>query len=244
MSQPPAPAKPIRAMLIEDDQQVAQTVREGLHSYGFAVTHAASLAEGRHLLTTRSCDVVILDLMLPDGNGLELAAAIRQAGEPVPILMLTARDAVHERIEGFRHGADDYLCKPFDVTELAARLHAILRRSDPSQRHVLRYGNIELDRISRTIRRPGAAVQTLSIREAELLSYLMRYPEEVLKRERILEQVWGDEAEQDSNVVNVYINYLRNKLEADGSPRVIHTLRGVGYMLSDEDPDEVLSRRG
>jgi DNA-binding response OmpR family regulator len=152
--------------------------------------------------------------------------------------MLTARDTVLERVEGFRQGADDYLCKPFNVEELAARLQAICRRSRPLNRYVLQYSDVELDLITRLVRRNKIS-QTLSAREAELLAYFMRHPEEPLAREQILEQVWGDEAEDDSNVLNVYVNYLRNKIEAALYPRIIHTVRGLGYILSDKAPEEV-----
>ena len=226
--------------LIEDDADVAHTVCDGLSSYGFNVTRAASLTEGHKLLTSGSFDAVILDLSLPDGSGLDLARAIRACGSDLPILMLTARDTVYQRVEGFRHGADDYLCKPFDVEELAARIQAILRRANAGHRHILQYGDVELDRISRMVRRQHMQ-DSLSARETELLSYLMQRPEEILPRERLLAAVWGDEAEEDSNVLNVYINYLRIKLEQAGHPRIIHTIRKRGYMLSMREPDELLA---
>jgi two-component system, OmpR family, response regulator MprA len=227
----------LRVLIIEDDAGVARVVRDGLNSYGCASQHVTTLEAGRKLLAADKFDALVLDLTLPDGSGLELAGALRKGGNELPILMLTARDTVYERVDGFRHGADDYLCKPFDVEELVARLQAICRRSKPSDRFVLRYADVELDLITRTVKRKRITA-TLSAREAELLAFLMRHPEEALPRERILEQVWGDEAEDDSNVLNVYVNYLRNKIEASLYPRIIHTVRGVGYVLADKAPDE------
>lgn len=225
-----------RVIVIEDDAEVAVVIRDRLVAFGFSVAHAPTLGAGRLMLAEREWDVIVLDLMLPDGSGLDLAKSLRAAGNETPILMLTARDTVHERVEGFRHGADDYLCKPFDVDELAARLDAIVRRAKTADRHKLHYADIELDLLTRTMTRAGSEL-TLSSREAELLAFLMRHPEEVLSRDRILREVWGDEAEDDSNVLNVYVNYLRNKVEGCLHSRVIHTVRGAGYVLSDLDPD-------
>lgn len=225
-----------RVIVIEDDVEVASVIKERLAGGGYSVMHAATIEAGRSALSSAEWDVIVLDLMLPDGSGLDLAKQLRERGDETPILMLTARDTVDQRVEGFRHGADDYLCKPFDVDELAARLEAIVRRAKSADRHKLSYADIELDLITRRVQR-GDTELTLSAREAELLAFLMRHPEEVLQRERILQQVWGDEAEDDSNVLNVYINYLRNKVEGCRHERVIHTVRGAGYMLSELEPD-------
>jgi len=226
----------VRVLVIEDDSEVASVIQERLRVGGFSVTHAPTLGAGASRLSGEDWDVIVLDLMLPDGSGLDLAEKLRAGGDETPILMLTARDTVYERVEGFRRGADDYLCKPFDTDELVARLEAIIRRTRNVDRHKLHYGDIELDLITRRVTRDDTEL-TLSAREAELLAFLMRHPEEVLQRDRILQQVWGDEAEEDSNVLNVYINYLRNKVDGCRHPRVIHTVRGVGYMLSDVEPD-------
>ena len=232
------PPPPIRVLLIEDDLALAETVLSFLRERGFNATHAPDLATGVRLLSPSGYDVVILDLTLPDGNGLHLAAHLRASGNEVPILMLTARDSVPDRVSGFRHGADDYLCKPFAMDELIARLQAILRRALAGQRHLLQYADLRLDLLTRTARRRDIEV-SLSDRETSLLAYLIGHPEEVLQRDRVLEEVWGDEAEDDSNVLNVYINYLRNKIELSGGPRLIHTVRGVGYMLSEKEPEEL-----
>jgi DNA-binding response OmpR family regulator len=229
---------PVRVLLIEDDVELAETVLSYLRGRAFTPRHAPDLATGLRLLSEAGFDVVILDLTLPDGDGLHLAAHLRANGSEVPILMLTARDSVPDRVAGFRHGADDYLCKPFDVEELTARLEAILRRALAGRRHLLQYADLQLDLVTRTVRRKGVH-GTLSDREAGLLAYLISHPEQVLQRDRVLEAVWGDEAEDDSNVLNVYINYLRNKIESPGEPRLIHTIRGVGYMLSEKYPEEL-----
>lgn len=232
---------PIRLLLIEDDPGVAGTVREGLTARRFLVSCATTLAAGRRVLSSRRFDAVVLDLTLPDGNGLDLAAELRSADADLPLLMLTAKDSIPDRVAGFSHGADDYLCKPFDVEELAARLFAILRRAHSGERHILRYRDLHLQLVTHTVRRKEITV-TLSARETELLAFLMRHAEEVLPRDRVLREVWGDDAEADSNVLNVYVNYLRNKTEAGLHPRLIHTVRRIGYMLSEKEPEELLAQ--
>lgn len=231
-----SPGSRPQILLVEDDAGAARAACDALVTNGYEVSRADNLQSGRSMITSGKFDAVVLDLTLPDGDGLEFARFLRGGQNEVPILMLTARDTVLDRVEGFRHGADDYLCKPFDAAELVARLSAILRRTRAAQRHILHYADVEFDLINRSVRR-GRRQATLSIREAGLLAYLMRHPEEVLPRDRILEQVWGDEAEEDSNVLNVYVNYLRNKLEGATHSRLIHTVRGTGYILSERDPE-------
>ncbi len=226
---------PIRVLLVEDDIRTAETIRDGLDGRAFALHHARTLSEGLRLLDLRACEVLVLDLALPDGSGLEFADQVRRAGNRVPILMLTARDTVAARVDGFRHGADDYLCKPFAVEELAARLRAICRRAQAEFSHVLCYADVELNLLTRQACRQDIVV-TLSARELDLLSYLLRRPGQALTRDQILEDVWGV-GRHASNVVDVYVNYLRNKLEASRLPRIIHNVRGVGYMLSATSPD-------
>jgi len=227
-----------RVLLVEDDSQVARVVREGLDQRGFTVRHASDIASAGKLIDAGNTDVLVLDLTLPDGDGLEFAASLRKRHVLTPILMLTAKDTVSDRVDGFRCGADDYLCKPFDVTELAARLLAILRRTHPARRHVIAYADIRLDLVTRKANRGDAEV-SLSAREAELLAYLIRHNEKTLTREQILREVWGERAEEDSNVLNVYVNYLRNKIDFHPDARMIHTVRGIGYMLSRKEPDEL-----
>ena len=230
--------KPIRVLLVEDDAVVARTVQEGLAPGGFVISHARNLATAERNLERGTYRVIILDLTLPDGDGLELAASLRAGGNQTPILILTARDSVPDRLVGFDHGADDYLGKPFDVDELAARLSVAIRRAEAGQRHALQYADLELDLTTRTARR-GAIRVALSDRESALLAFLLRHPEEPLSRQRILEEVWGDEVEADSNVLNVFINLLRNKIEQGSTRRIIRAVRGVGYILSAKDPEEL-----
>jgi DNA-binding response OmpR family regulator len=225
-------------LLVEDDPEVIRIVRDGLEARQFSVDCVSTIADARRQLTRRTFDAVVLDRGLPDGDGLDVADFVRAAGSAVPILMLTAQAGVDRRLDGFAHGADDYLGKPFAVEELVARLNAVLRRARPERHHILKYGDVELDLLRRVVRRHDVEA-ALSDRETELLAYLLRHPEEPLGRARVVEEVWGDEAEGESNVLNVYINYLRNKLEGGRYPRLIHTVRGVGYMLSEALPEEL-----
>ncbi len=222
-------------LLVDDDAELVRSVREGLEPAGFQIESAGTLAAAWQRLSARTYAAVILDLGLPDGTGLELADALRAAGSQVPILMLTARSTVEERVDGFAHGADDYLCKPFAVPELQARLEALLRRSRPERQHVLRYAGLELDLLNRVLRFQDRQ-SLLSDREIAVLAYLMRHAEEPLTRSQMVEQVWGDETD-DESILKVYINYVRNKIEHITQKRLIHTVRGVGYMLSETEPD-------
>jgi two-component system response regulator MprA len=226
----------IRVLVVEDNREVVETITSGLDADRFWVDAVPTLSDGMQRLSTRQYDAMILDLGLPDGDGLSLADTAREAGRNLPILVLTAKSNLDERLEGFKHGIDDYVCKPFSVEELVARLDAALRRAGPRTRHVLTYADVELDLLRRMVRR-GNVQSSLSSRETGLLAFFLRNPEEPLPRARILEEVWGDEAEGDSNVVNVYVNYLRNKLEQGKHGRLIHTVRGVGYVLAQEPPN-------
>jgi two-component system response regulator MprA len=228
---------PARLLVVEDDPAVVRTILDGLDPTEFSVDHCPTLAAGYRALSGQKYDVLILDLGLPDGSGLKLADRLRGAGSELPIIVLTARTGVDERVNGFEHGADDYLCKPFSVAELSARIQALLRRSRPAHRHILTYREVELDLLKRVVKR-GERQASLSAREVDLLAYLILHAEETIPRERILEDVWGEEGEDDTNVLNVYVNYLRNKLEGGRLPRLIHTIRGIGYLLSESDPDQ------
>lgn len=224
-------------LLVEDDCAIATAVCEGLARKGIRVHHASTVAEGqRRLMESDGFDAIILDLTLPDGDGATIADACRQRNNNTPIIMVTAKDDVEDRIAGLRRGADDYIGKPFEVEELIARLEAVLRRTRPDDRHILVYRDVELDLVKRRVRR-GDIDTALSAREMDLLSYLMSYPEEVLGKRRILDAVWGAGSAHDSNVLHVYANYLRNKLEAGRYPRIIHTVRTVGYVLTNVDPE-------
>lgn len=233
------PSTQIRALLIEDDDEVARTVCDHLLARNIGVDRAPDLAKGRERLQSGRYAALILDLVLPDGDGLEFLARLRRTDSDLPVLVLTARDGIHDRITGFERGADDYLCKPFDVSELAARLHAILRRTHASRRNVLQYADLRLNLVTRVAQR-GEIEVTLSGREVSLLAFLMRNPGKVLRRAQIVEAVWGDEIEDDKNILNVYVNFLRNKLEPHGIPRMIQTVRGVGYALTNR-PGELVT---
>ncbi len=229
----------IRVLIVEDDIKVAASIRESLPGEVFDLDVAGRAAQAVELLAVRTFDAIILDLTLPDGDGLTLADHVRASGIETPILMLTGRDTIKDRVDGFNHGADDYLCKPFASQELQVRIRAILKRSSSDARYTLQYRDLKLDLIRRKVHR-GVLEATLSAREMELLAHFMRRPEVVLSRERILDDVWGEEAEDDSNVLNVYVNYLRNKVERGQYPRLIHTVHGVGYVLSGIEPEELL----
>ncbi|MFQ5461516.1 MAG: response regulator transcription factor [Phycisphaerae bacterium] len=232
---------PVHVLVVDDDPEVADAIREGLASLDASMDHVTTIAQGRQRLAQGgSFDAIILDRGLPDGDGVTLADACREAGMEIPILMVTAHDTVQDRVLGLKLGADDYICKPFAVDELIARLQSIMRRARTGQRHILRFHDIELDLVQRQVRRQTLE-RSLSAREVDLLAYLMTHPGEVLTKDRILQEVWGDECIGDSNVLHVYANYLRNKLEGGLYPRVIHTVRGVGYVLSIDEPND---RRG
>jgi len=230
---------PTDVLLVEDDTRVADSIIERLSRFDCRVHLAGNLAAARELLSCKNAQVIILDIGLPDGNGAEFASEVRSSGYDAPILMLTAHDATADRVRGLRSGADDYLCKPFAMDELVARLEALLRRARYTGRHVLTYGDVRIDLLQRKMWRRDLEA-TLSARELELLAFFVRHPEQVITRERLLEEVWGDDAELDSTVVSVYVNYLRNKLERGQHPRLIHTIRGAGFMLLDGDPEEFL----
>jgi two-component system response regulator MprA len=236
MSVQPLPSQSaVRLLLIEDDPNVTRMVRDGLESDGYSLEDVSSIEAARRRLNANAYDALLLDLSLPDGDGLELAASIRAAGDDTPIIMLTARSTVAQRIDGFASGADDYLCKPFAVEELAARLQAVVRRSGARSARTLQYADLQLDLLSRTVRRDDLEA-TLSARETDLLVYFINHADEIIPRQRLLEEVWGASAENDSNVLNVYVNYLRNKIERGRYSRLIHTVRGVGFLLSTHPP--------
>lgn len=226
-----------KILIVEDDSQVAETLSAALRAAGLITEAVGTYAAARQQALTGNFDVVVLDLGLPDGHGLELARELRQSGVQTPILMLTAQAALEQRLEGFARGADDYVCKPFAAAEIVARVQALLRRAQPDRQQILRFADIHLDLLKRVARCHGTEV-ALSDREATLLAYFMRHVEQPLTREELAQEVWGLDADADFGVVNVYVNYLRNKLEhGDPAARLIHTVRGVGYMLSRTRPE-------
>ena len=219
-------------LVVDDDPRITDLMRRILAYEGYSVAIARSGTEALDRSLERPPDLVVLDIMLPGLDGLEVALRLRAAGDTVPILMLTARDTVADRVKGLETGADDYLVKPFAPEELVARVKTLLRRSQEEQHEVLRYADVELDTGTRIAHR-GAREIGLSPTEYELLLLFMKRPRQVLTREIILDRVWGIDFEGSSNVMEVYVGYLRAKLEAEGEPRLIHTVRGVGYVFKE-----------
>jgi len=218
-----------RILIIEDDQAILKLLQRGLAYEGYTVDTATDGRSGLILARDHTPDVVILDWMLPGMDGLEVCHRLRSGGS-IPILMLTAKDTVQDRIQGLDAGADDYMIKPFNLDELLARVRALLRRTQPERVPVLKFADLTLDTGSRQAAR-GSRLVPLTAKEYELLELFMRHPKQVLTREIIFDRVWGYDFGGESNVLEVYIRYLRQKLEAEGETRLIHTVRGVGYVL-------------
>ncbi len=217
-------------LIVDDDPKLIEMLRRTLRYEGYRVATAANGLEALAKSQTERLDLVVLDWLMPDLDGPEVAKRFRAAGN-TPILMLTAKDAVEDRVEGLDAGADDYLVKPFAPAELLARIRALLRRSEAAGvAKPLAYSDLTLDPITREAKR-GNRRMDLTPKEFDLLSYLLRYPRWVLPRDRILQDVWGYDFGGQGNVLEVYIGYLRAKTEAGGEPRLIQTVRGVGYVL-------------
>ncbi len=225
------PAQP-HVLVVDDDSHIAASLRRALIYEGYAVEVAPDGAMALNRARERMPDLVVLDVMLPGMSGVEVCQRLRAAGD-VPILMLTAKDGTADRVVGLDSGADDYLVKPFAYEELMARIRALLRRQAPRALKVLRYADLSMDLGTREVRRGEHSV-ALTPKEFDLLQHLLRNPRQVLTRDRILDAVWGYDFGATSNSVDVYVGYLRQKLEADGSPRLIQTVRGVGYALREE----------
>ena len=221
-----------RVLVIEDEDRIRQFLQRGLTYENYRVVVAGDGATGLALARENPPDVVILDWMLPGMDGLEVCRRLRAAG-PVPILMLTAKDAVGDRVSGLDAGADDYLVKPFAFDELLARIRALLRRAAPSQPEILRFADLSLDTGTRQAFRADRAID-LTAKEYELLELFIRHPRQVLTREVIFDRVWGYDFGGESNIIEVYVRYLRQKTEAGQEPRLVHTVRGVGYVLREE----------
>jgi DNA-binding response OmpR family regulator len=220
----------VRVLCVEDDREMADILRRALSEKLFVVHVERDGAGARHCALTEDYDLIILDVMIPMIDGIAVCHAIRSAGKWTPIIMLTARDRVEDRILGLDAGADDYLVKPFAISELYARIQALMRRASRRTTLVLRVGDLSLDP-ARSWVELGARRIDLTAREFSLLRYFMQHPECVLSKSEILENVWDSNYEGLGNVVEVYVNYLRNKLESQGEPRRIETLRGRGYIL-------------
>jgi DNA-binding response OmpR family regulator len=227
----------MRVLIIEDDPALADFLLRALRAATWAADHAATGDAGLVSLAAAPYDLVVLDLGLPDIDGFEVCRRYRSTGGRAPLLMLTARDALDDRVRGLDAGADDYLTKPFSVDELLARLRALARRPPTSHDVLLRYADVELDPASRTATRAGRVLR-LTSREFALLEYLLRGPERVLRRSQILEHVWDDNFDPIANAVDVLVGRVRRKLDPDGTSPLIHTMRGAGYLFSLKPPPD------
>ena len=224
----------MKILVVDDERAVRDSLRRALELQGYEVELAGDGAEAlERLAANGQPDAVVLDILMPGIDGLEVCRQIRRRGYGVPVLMLTARDAVGDRVEGLDAGADDYMVKPFALEELLARVRALLRRAAPTADGVLRFADLELDTGTREVRRGGDKVE-LTRTEFNLLELFLVNPRQVLTRSIIYERVWGYDFGFASNSLDVYIGYLRRKLEAGGKPRLIHTVRGVGYALREQ----------
>ena len=220
----------MRILVVDDDPAVSASLDRALRLEGYDVDTSPDGAAALRVLAVAAPDAVVLDLGLPDLDGLEVCRRLRATGDDTPVLILTARDAVDDRVQGLDAGADDYLVKPFALTELLARLRALLRRRTADEGEVLRFGDLALDLGTREAHRGDRAFALTRI-EFDLLELFLRHPRQVLTREVILDRVWGYNFDSGTNSLAVYVGYLRRKTEAGNEPRCLHTVRGVGYVL-------------
>ena len=229
----------VRILVVDDDRAVRESLRRSLSFNGYSVELAHDGVEALDKIATERPDALVLDVMMPRLDGLEVCRRLRSTGDDLPILVLTARDSVSERVAGLDAGADDYLPKPFALEELLARMRALLRRTKPEDAAAgsvpLRFSDLALDPATREVTR-GLRQISLTRTEVALLEMLIANPRRVLTRSRILEEVWGFDFPTSGNALEVYVGYLRRKTEADGEPRLIHTVRGVGYVLRETPP--------
>jgi DNA-binding response OmpR family regulator len=225
----------MKILLVEDEQKIADFICEGMQTKNVTVTHCADGNQGYEVASKNTFDIIILDIMLPGRDGLDILRSIRQMGINTPVILLTARNELGDRVQGLDMGADDYLAKPFYVEELNARIQALLRRHAGTQQHVIEVGSLQLDCINRSINCQGQSVE-LTSREFSLLEYLMRSPNKVLTRGQLLEHVWGYDFDPCTNVVDVCIKRIRRKLtsleSAGKMVGAIESVRGTGYRLS------------
>jgi DNA-binding response OmpR family regulator len=227
----------MRILIVEDEPGVASFVEQGLMEAGYVVNVTRDGSEGLEYALAYEYDAIVLDIMLPKMNGLDMLKEIRSNRVKSPVLLLTARDGIEDRVHGLDVGADDYLVKPFAFPELLARIRALLRRPPLQVGGNLQINDLEMDILKRTVRRAGKLID-LSPREFALLELLLRHPNQVLSRTQILEHVWDFDFYSDTNVVDVYIGYLRRKLDREAGRPLIHTVRGVGFFLSEDARDE------
>jgi two-component system response regulator MprA len=222
----------VRILVVDDDLAVCRSIDRALRLEGYEVVTVATGHEALEAVAHSSPDALVLDLQLPDLDGLQVCRRIREAGNDTPILMLTARHGIDDRVQGLDAGADDYLVKPFALEELLARLRALMRRRFEGEGGLLRFGELTLDLATREAHR-GQRSFVLTRIEFDLLELFLRHPRQVLTREVLLNRVWGFDFDSGTNSLAVYVGYLRRKTEAGGEPRCIHTVRGVGYVLRD-----------
>lgn len=223
----------MRILVVEDEKKVASFLKKGLQAEGYAVDMAYDGMEGEFLALNTDYDVIILDILLPKKNGIDLLKEIRKKGVRTPVLLLTAMDSVEDKVIGLDSGADDYLTKPFAYEELLARVRALMRRGEGEGIGELRYGDLVLNPLTRKAVRGGKEID-LTTREYALLEYMIRNPEKVLTRTMIAEHVWDYTFDSFSNVIDVYINHLRNKIDKGFPTKLIHTVRGAGYILKEK----------
>lgn len=226
----------MRILVVEDEKKVARALQEGLQAKSYEVTIAHTGEEGFFLVNAQTFDLLILDLMLPGRNGLEILMTLRRRGLQTPVLILTALDTLDDRVRGLDEGADDYLVKPFAFPELLARIRALLRRGRTDQVLRLKAGGLEMDLLTRTVTREGQKIE-LSAREFDLLEYLLRYRGQIVSKEMIARDVWREPARATplDNLIEVHIARLRRKIDDPFSPKLLRTVRGVGYVLKEDD---------
>lgn len=228
-------AQPCQILIIEDDPKLARILCEQLQIAGYNATSARTAQEGCAQVGRESPDLILLDVMLPDRDGMDLCRQLRHDGVSAPILLLTALDETSDKVSGLNAGADDYLSKPFEIDELLARIRSLVRRDRASEPAILKYHDIVMDMPKRAVSRGGEQIK-LTSKEFELLEFLLRNPDRVLSRSAIAERVWKLELDSDSNVIDVYISTLRRKIDKPFDTALIHTVVGTGYILSSDGP--------
>lgn len=227
---------PMNTLIIEDDIRIAELTERGLQEHGFVVTLAYDGVSGKKLALQYNFDLIITDIILPNMNGLDLCKEIRQSKPDTPIIMLTALGTTDDKVEGFDAGADDYLVKPFEMRELLARIRALLKRHKKGAQNtvnLLKYADIEMDLLTKTVKRNGQEIN-LTPKEFNLLEYMLQNPERVLSRSEIAEKVWDTHFDTGTNFIDVYMNYLRKKIEKQFDKKLIHTKSGMGFILKAE----------
>jgi len=230
-----SPRQRMKILLVEDETKIAAFTRKGLEEAGFIVDHADHGDDGFHLATTGGYDAIVLDIMLPGRDGISILRQLRERKNAIPVILLTARSELNERLDGLNQGADDYLTKPFYIEELIARIHAVMRRASGNEISVLKVADLSVNLITREVTREGEAIE-LTTREFALLTYLMRSPGRVYTRTQIQEHVWNYDFDPGTNLVDVYVQRVRKKLGGSDRPALIETVRGVGYRMVMDPP--------